>query len=531
MVLSLAVLIGFSYMFPQPKAQSDKNTTASTIKQKESLDSAAPSVTTEAPAVSQSNTPALAAQKTSSSSTGNDEIIATISAKDFIIKIDRLGRIKSTKLLKEKYQNIKGGPQELINPERTLPLEIRFSDTAINNEAFKTPYTASSSKVDLSDSSQVLTLTQKLSGFVVTKKITFYPDGHYDLEISTGSPTEFFVTPGHRPEVDTSVYMLVRGSLVRDSQGVLTVVEDGDAEKNEIIPDATIISSFDRYDASLFYSFDTPVYAIITVDIENDPLPFVKATQSLKLHGYIGPKDWRVFESIHPDLVNAIEFGWFTFLAKPFFAVMLWINNYVVNWGWTIILFTLLVKLVLFPLSYKGMMSMNKMRDLAPKMKELKEKYGKDPQKMNQQMMELYRKHGANPMGGCLPMLLQIPVFFALYRVLLNADELQGAPWIGWITDLSDKDPYFILPILMGISMYFQQKITPNTMTDPLQKKIFQWFPAIMTLFFLTFPSGLVLYWLTNNILSIAQQYYINHAYEKYKSKMKTLSKSAKKKD
>ena len=142
---------------------------------------------------------------------------------------------------------------------------------------------------------------------------------------------------------------------------------------------------------------------------------------------------------------------------------------------------------------------------------------------MNQQMMELYKKHGANPMGGCLPMLLQIPIFFALYRVLLNADELQGAPWILWIKDLSVQDPYFVLPILMGVTMYIQQKITPNTMTDPTQQKIFQWLPVIMTFFFLTFPAGLVLYWLVNNILTIAQQAYVNRAYEAYKAKHKEM--------
>jgi YidC/Oxa1 family membrane protein insertase len=154
-------------------------------------------------------------------------------------------------------------------------------------------------------------------------------------------------------------------------------------------------------------------------------------------------------------------------------------------------------------------------------MKELKEKHKGDPAKLNQQTMEMYRKHGANPMGGCLPMLLQIPVFFALYRVLLNADELQGAPWIGWITNLADMDPYYVLPILMGITMWLMQKVQPNTMTDPMQQKIFQWFPVIMTFFFLNFPSGLVLYWLVNNVLSIGQQYIINRAYAKHKATLK----------
>jgi YidC/Oxa1 family membrane protein insertase len=339
---------------------------------------------------------------------------------------------------------------------------------------------------------------------------------------------DYFLTSGHRPEADKSRYLIVRGVLVRDANGIITTIEDGEAKTTEKIDNATILSSFDRYYASLFFNFKQPFNVVITPDTGNDPLPFVATSGPLELQGYVGPKEWKLFEKLDPRLTDAIEFGWFTFLAKPFFRVMLAIYDFVGNWGWAIVLFTLLVKLVLFPLSYKGMMSMQKLKDLAPKMKEIKERYGKDPAKMNQQMMELYKKHGANPMGGCLPMLLQIPVFFALYRVLLNADELQGAPWILWITDLSRQDPYFVLPILMGVTMFLQQQITPNTMTDPLQQKIFKWFPVIMTFFFLTFPSGLVLYWLTNNILSIAQQYYINRAYEKHKARFKAAEKAEK---
>ena len=161
---------------------------------------------------------------------------------------------------------------------------------------------------------------------------------------------------------------------------------------------------------------------------------------------------------------------------------------------------------------------MQKLKDLAPKMKEIKAKYKGDPAKMNAQMMEMYKKHGANPMGGCLPMILQIPVFFALYRVLLNAVELEGAPWILWIENLAQMDPYFVLPILMGASMWFQQRITPSNFTDPMQEKIFKFFPVIMTVFFIYFPSGLVLYWLVNNLFTIAQQYFINHMYNKHKA-------------
>jgi len=523
MVLSFAILVGYSYIFPPKKPSRDLNATTQTTSASKAPKSniaeqkAAPAT----PATAKNTQPASTPTQSSKAN-----IISTIKSKNYIFKIDNLGRIASAKLLKDKYKDANGNYLELFDDTKALPLEVRFADASVNEAAFKINYEASSSDIEIGDAPQTLILTQKLPSTTITKKLTFYPDGHYDIDVQSSKPLDIFLTPGHRPEVDHSRYLLVRGSLVRDNKGVTTTVEDGKAKKVESIPDATIVSSFDRYDASLFYNFDAPMSATIDVDASNNPLPFVSGKKSIQIHGYIGPKEWKTLQKINPELTNAIEFGWFTFLSRPFFKVMLIIKDYVGNWGWAIILFTLLVKLVLFPLSYKGMMSMNKMRELAPKIQELKEKYGKDPMKMNQQTMELYKKHGANPMGGCLPMLLQIPVFFALYRVLLNATELQGAHWIGWIHNLADKDPYYVLPILMGVSMFVTQKLQPNTMTDPMQKKIFQWFPAIMTLFFLTFPAGLVLYWLTNNILTIAQQAYINHAYNKYKENLKRANSS-----
>ncbi len=320
---------------------------------------------------------------------------------------------------------------------------------------------------------------------------------------------------------DTSMYMIVRGALIKGPDGVIAAIEDGKAKGDEAVKHAKIASAFDRYVASLFYNFKEGMNVSVLKEENGDPLLFIEGMPKLHLGGYIGPKEYHTLASINPELTDAIEFGWFTFLSKPFFKVLLWINGLIGNWGWAIILFTLLVKLVLFPLSYKGMMSMQKLKDLAPKMKELREKYKDDPAKLNMKMMEMYKKHGANPMGGCLPMLLQIPVFFALYRVLLNADELQGAVWIpGWIENLAAADPYYILPVLMGVTMWFQQKITPNNFTDPLQEKIFQWFPVIMALMFIVmpFPSGLVLYWVVNNIFTIGQQYVINSAYAKHKA-------------
>ena len=517
-VLSFVILFGFSYLFPQPKPaySVETNGTAQNV--------ASSTQTTVAPTASDlspSAAPRTGTQTAKSPDVKSDETLVYVDTRKYSMKIDYLGRIESVVLKEHKYRDEDGHPLELIEPGKTKPLEVRFSDQRLNREAFKVPYSASSGEVNASAGTATLTLTQKLSGLTLIKTLTFYPDGEYDLKVDVNKKVEYFITSGHRPEADKSRYMIVRGVLVRDAKGIITTIEDGEAKETTKIPDSTILSSFDRYYASLFYNFDHPFPVIVTPDSNNDPLPFVRSDTSLSLKAYVGPKEWKLFEKLDPRLTDAIEFGWFTFLAKPFFRVMLAIYNFVGNWGWAIVLFTLLVKLVLFPLSYKGMMSMQKLKDLAPKMKEIKERYGKDPAKMNQQMMALYKKHGANPMGGCLPMLLQIPVFFALYRVLLNADELQGAPWILWITDLSRQDPYFILPILMGATMFLQQQITPNTMTDPMQQKIFKWFPVLMTFFFLTFPSGLVLYWLTNNILSIAQQVYINRAYEKHKERFK----------
>ena len=525
LVLSFAILFGFSYLFPQTKKAAEANASSPAATHAASTRNA-PAAPAASAAKASSSVPA-GTTKPSAPVSKTGAIISRVETRKYRLEIDAFGRIASVILKEPKYKQDDGKPLELIDPSRTLPLEIRFVDAAVNDEAFKTPYSASAEKLDVEEGTGTLTLTQKLSGLTVTKTLTFHPDGHYDLKVAMDRKIDYFLTPGHRPEADKSRYMIVRGSLVRNAEGIITTVEDGKAKETRKLDNATILASFDRYYTSLFFNFKQPFGVVIMPDTDNDPLPFVTADGPLDLQGYVGPKEWKLFASLDKRLTDVIEFGWFTFLSRPFFRVMLAIYNVVGNWGWAIVLFTILVKLLLFPLSFKGMMSMQKLKDLSPKMKEIKERYGKDPAKMNQQMMELYKKHGANPMGGCLPMLLQIPVFFALYRVLLNADELQGAPWILWITDLSRQDPYFVLPILMGATMFLQQQITPNTMTDPMQQKIFKWFPVIMTFFFLTFPAGLVLYWLTNNILSIAQQVYINRAYEKHKAKVKAAAKKA----
>jgi YidC/Oxa1 family membrane protein insertase len=224
---------------------------------------------------------------------------------------------------------------------------------------------------------------------------------------------------------------------------------------------------------------------------------------------YAGPKEYDRLKRLGLGLEHIIDFGWFSIVAMPLFWVLKFFYKFLGNYGWAIILLTLLVRIPFIPLMHKSQQSMKKMQKIHPLMAELKEKYKKDPQRLQKEMTELYKKHKVNPVGGCLPMLLQIPIFIALYNVLLNAIELRGAPFILWIKDLSARDPYYILPIAMGISMVIQQKMTPSTM-DPKQAKMMMLMPIVFTFLFLTFPSGLVLYWLVNNILAIIQQYYAN---------------------
>ncbi|MBI5892562.1 MAG: membrane protein insertase YidC [Deltaproteobacteria bacterium] len=223
---------------------------------------------------------------------------------------------------------------------------------------------------------------------------------------------------------------------------------------------------------------------------------------------YIGPKEYDILKSLKVNLEEAIDFGWFAFLARPFLVALNFLNSYIQNYGIVIILLTVIIKILFHPLTKQSLNSMKAMQSLQPQMTALREKYKDNKEKMNKELMELYKRNKVNPVGGCLPMVLQIPVFIALYNVLSASIEMRHAPFVLWIHDLSAKDPYLVTPILMGATMLWQQKMTPSAM-DPQQAKVMLIMPIIFTFMFLNFPAGLVLYWLINNILSIAQQYYI----------------------
>lgn len=233
-----------------------------------------------------------------------------------------------------------------------------------------------------------------------------------------------------------------------------------------------------------------------------------KETGKLNSSLYVGPKLQKELENISDGLELTIDYGVLTFISKPLFWLLDKIYSIVGNWGWAIILLTLLIKLAFYKLSETSYKSMAKMKQFSPKIQSIRERYGSDRQKMNQAMMDMYRQEKINPLGGCWPILIQIPVFIALYWVLLESVELRQADFIFWLNDLSAKDPYFVLPLIMGASMYFQQKLNPAP-PDPMQAKVMQMLPIIFTAFFAFFPSGLVLYWVVNNLLSIAQQWKI----------------------
>lgn len=270
----------------------------------------------------------------------------------------------------------------------------------------------------------------------------------------------------------------------------------------------------------------------LTVGVQT---PLHASNQVQRVRVYTGPKHQPTLVQVDPSLDKLIDLGVFSPLARPMLGALRWVNGFVGNYGVSIILVTVLIKILLWPLTQKSYKSMQAMQKMQPKLKELQVLYKDDRQGLNRAMMQLYRDQKINPMGGCLPMLLQVPFFFAFYNALLYAIELRHAPFICWdqpilwdirgICDLSVYDPSYVTPILMGVSMFYQQKLTPTTVADPTQAKIMQFMPLIFLIFFLNAPAGLVLYWLVNNVLSIVQQVWVNHTRALEDAKVEAVSK------
>ncbi len=239
------------------------------------------------------------------------------------------------------------------------------------------------------------------------------------------------------------------------------------------------------------------------------------ATGEVRVPLYVGPQDQDVLAKTAKGLDLVVDYGIFTVLASPLFLLLKWLHGILGNWGWAIVVMTIMIKAVFYPLNAAAARSMGKMKIIAPKMKALQEQYANDKQQLQMKMMEMYKTEKINPLGGCLPILVQIPFFIALYWVLLSAVELRQAPWILWIHDLSAPDPYFVLPVIYAVTAYLQVKLSPTPITDPVQAKVMQIMPIAFSVLFIFFPSGLVLYWLVNNILQIGQQWQMNRMLER----------------
>jgi YidC/Oxa1 family membrane protein insertase len=252
---------------------------------------------------------------------------------------------------------------------------------------------------------------------------------------------------------------------------------------------------------------DTPLYAVGAVVPVAAIAPGASKAVDAKL--FTGPQEETVLEKIAPGLELVKDYGWLTILAKPLYWLLTQIHGFLHNWGWSIMALVLVIKIAFYWLQAKGYESMAKMKAINPKVMAMRERYKDKPQEMQQEMMRIYREEKVNPMGGCFPIMIQIPVFIALYWVLLSSVEMRGAPWIGWIHDLASKDPYYILPVVMTLTTMLQTALNPAP-PDPMQAKMMWIMPLAFSVMFFYFPSGLVLYWITNNALSIAQQWLIN---------------------
>jgi len=303
-------------------------------------------------------------------SSNTSTIITTISAEDFILKLDTLGRIASKELLDERFRDSEDLHAQVIPQTGAKPLFIRFADEALNKAAAATPYSASIKEAQLKDEPVHVVLTQKLPQLTVTKELTFYKDGHYDVDIKLSKEKRYFVYVGHRPQVSKKL-MAAAGVLVYTADGVAHIIEDGDAQTRATFTDVLVASAFDQYTATIFYALDKERTVVVDGDSKQNPVLYFDARPQEHFKGYIGPKEYKTLKAIDPVLVNAVEFGWFTFAAKPLFMVLLWLHDHIGNWGWAIIALTFLVRLILYPLTYKGMVSMQKMKEIAPKVKEL----------------------------------------------------------------------------------------------------------------------------------------------------------------
>ena len=404
-------------------------------------------------------------------------------------------------------------------------LGLAFGRAEFSDKINKAYYTASEGldEVLVSDAPYLVSYRYRDgSGVEIIKKYTFRPNSyHFDFSITVLSTPEWgpfdyelvWFGLGDEPTDLASIYSYI-GPIALANGNRLADAPDEDKKSISYKGDVPWVALTNRYFAAIGLPEKPDDQDVTTryLDDLNHSIEWkLQATltkEPVNFSFFLGPKLHSILGEYDNGIYSIIDYGWFDVIAKPLYWTMEYFYTQTGNWGWSIILLTILVKIIFFPLSQKGFKSMQKMQRVQPHLKRLQELYKDDKEKLNVAMMELYKEHKVNPLGGCLPMILQIPIFFALYKVLLESIEIKGAGFILWIEDMGQKDPYYITPVLMGVTMFIQQWMTP-AVGDPTQRKVMMAMPVIFTFLFLSFPSGLVIYWLVNNILTIIQQWVI----------------------
>jgi YidC/Oxa1 family membrane protein insertase len=528
-VLSVAVVFIYQYFFaPKPVPIKAKSETARIEQPKSTETTPSTSTPTASLSATDKSTLTAVAQKT-----GVEKDVTVDTPLYKAVFTTRGATLRSFQLKNFKNQLDKNaGLIELVNitPDMPLPLSLSFVDSSIlvaTGDLYETD--RSSISLSKNDQKATLTFTQTYPGTVrIEKTFTFSPN---DYAIQMEAKVENLSPATIQQNATLTWFHFDDPAIEKDSY-----THDGPVyflEKSVELTDLTDLKAEEHHGPNVSWSGYESKYFIAAMIPQNPALTSLVLNRddrnivSVQLKGpkniipagqnglfaytlYLGPKDYSIMKALNVGLENAIDFGsWIKWLAMPLLIVLKWIYQYVHNYGIAIIILTILIKIIFWPLGNKSYKSMKEMQKLQPLLLELREKYKNDKSKLSQETMGLYKAHKVNPLGGCLPIVIQIPVFFGLYKVLLYAIELRHSPLFFWIQDLSAKDPYYITPIIMGATMFIQQKMTP-TMGDPLQAKIMLVMPVVFTFLFLNFPAGLVIYWLFNNIISIGQQLYIN---------------------
>lgn len=548
LILSLTILVGYEYFLrqmgltPQPAQETDRQAPVAAAPQKPGT-AAAPDKSPPQTAAASGSPAARPHESSSAAAEETTEVVtdlyrATISNRGGVIKNWELTRYRLT-------PERASPPVQLVHKEGKFagPLSLHTNDEALTRRVNDALYLVERdfTRLDAAHPAGRVTLTYQEPGHApgppvrVQKQLTFHHDSYVvDVAIVTegltgtlaaGLGTNFGIVEW----TEGLIGLIGPASRIDDK-----IEKDLPDTEQELKGNVKWVALQDKY----FMSVIIPTGATAAwVKKEGDRLasaqvrfPAPSGSQPLSLRLYAGPKEFELLKSLDAGLEDTIDFGWFIFgswdmvkaVAKPLFAVLQFLHEYTQNYGIAIVLLTVGIKLLFAPLQYKSYKSMKEMQLLQPKVLAMQTKYKDDRDRLNKELIKLYRDHKVNPVGGCLPMLLQMPVFVALFNVLYMTIELRQAPFLLWVTDLSIPDPYYVLPILMGVTMMIQQKITPTTM-DPVQAKIMLLLPAFMTLLFLNFASGLVLYWFTNNLLTIGQQFVT----DRYIYKQPTFSTSA----